>query len=277
MQTLLFIIALIPSFLSVPDLSFLPIPGEQQISHSYYILSYNEDAEQANWVYYKLTKEMLEGDVERNSNFRNDPLVTTKSASTKDYTNSGYDRGHLCPAADMKFDVKAMYESFYMSNITPQNPDFNRGIWKELESQVRTWVREKDSLYVITGPILSDNDNSIGANEVKVPNYFYKVLYDPAQNKVVAFIIPNQSSAEPFENFATSIDSLEIYTGIDFFSQLPDRLENRLESKIDLVGWFSDVAVSTSIPTKKPNNSLVKLILALSGIIIVLLIFRKRT
>lgn len=248
MYFLLIFLNLIPSPVQHQHL-YLPISPAHPITHQYYILSYNEETEQANWIYYKLTSDMLLGDAERNSNFRNDPLVSTKSASTKDYTKSGYDRGHLCPAADMKFDEKAMYESFYMSNVSPQVPEFNRGIWKNLESQIRDWTREKDSLYIVTGPIFDQTNIAIGKNQVVVPSAFYKVLYNPAQNQMIAFSLPNKASSLPFDKFASTVDSLEELTGIDFFSQLPDQLENRLESKIVLSGWFQS-ALSTSTRTK---------------------------
>jgi len=255
--------------------SYIPISSSQPIAHQYYTLSYNEDTEQANWVYYKLTADMIVGDTERSSNFRNDPLVTTKSASTKDYTNSGYDRGHLCPAADMKFSEEAMYESFYMSNISPQLPEFNRGIWKELETQVREWAKEKDSLYVVTGPIFDETNIRIGANQVKVPASFYKVLYNPAQQQMIAFILPNQASFLPFQRYTSTVDSLEELTGIDFFSQLPDNLENRLESKIVLAGWF-DSPLTTSLTSQKSNRLPLIIFMVLAGILILLIFTRKR-
>jgi endonuclease G len=268
---LLLNILLVSLFNSYQELTFIPVSSGEQISHKYYILSYNEDTEQANWVYYKLTKEMLQGDAQRNSSFRNDPLVTTKSASTKDYTMSGYDRGHLCPAADMKFDDTAMYESFYMSNVSPQIPEFNRGIWKELESQVRNWTYEKDSLYVITGPIFDDVDVRIGKNEVRVPKYLFKILYDAAYNQMIAFTLPNIASDQPFTDFVVSVDSLESLTNIDFFSQLPDSMENRLEKRIQLSSWFKDI-VDIKNKGRYSTNYTSPIILLVAVMVIILLI-----
>lgn len=264
------------SYLLWSNDSFIPISPGEIIRHNYYILSYNEDTEQANWVYYKLTKQMTRGDAKR-TNFRMDPLVSTISASVSDYTNSGYDRGHLCPAADMKFSKDAMYESFYMSNVSPQVPGFNRGIWKKLENQVRNWVQNKDSLYVVTGPIFNDSTFTIiGDNKVKVPAYFYKVLYEPAHDKMIAFILPNQPSGQPLENFTSTVDSLEMITNIDFFSQLQDELENQIESNIELDGWINSSSVPHSTSAKKSNNSLLILLLAIIGIIITLYILHRR-
>ena len=107
----------------------------QIIKHQYFTLSYSEPHEQAEWVYYKLTPQLINGTQSRTDNFRTDPMVTSGSAQLNDYKGSGFDRGHLCPAADMKINRDAMSETFYMSNMSPQHPSFNRGIWKKLKQQ----------------------------------------------------------------------------------------------------------------------------------------------
>lgn len=275
MQILLLRIFLFQTLIPFQNSSYIPVSDGENIVHQYYILSYNEDAEQANWVYFKLTKEMLVGDAKRSSNFRSDPFVSTGSASTKDYVKTGCDRGHLCPAADMKFDDRAMYESFYMSNISPQVPEFNRGIWKQLETKVRNWAHDKDSIYVVAGPIFSDMDTRIGENEVRVPTSFYKVLYEPAKERIIAFILPNKGSSIPLQEFVTTVDSVERVTSIDFFSQIPDNLENELESKIELSGWFENVSFSTSIPPKESDNTILILLMAIVGTIIIILVLKK--
>ena len=109
----------------------------------------------------------------RGDDFRPDPAVPTGSATPQDYTRSGYDRGHLAPAADMSFSVKTMSESFYMSNMSPQAPQFNRGIWSKLEKQVRHFATKEKRIVVVTGPILPvEKTITIGANKVTVPQYF---------------------------------------------------------------------------------------------------------
>jgi len=149
----------------------------QVVDHTYYSLSYSEDHEQAEWVYYMLTGEMVRsGSVSRTDNFREDPSVTTRSASLGDYKGSGYDRGHLCPAGDMQINNISMSESFYMSNMSPQEPSFNRGIWKKLESTVRNWAVKEDTIYVVTGGVLSSSKGSIGPCRVTVPEYYYKMV-----------------------------------------------------------------------------------------------------
>ena len=242
--------------------SYLPIPAKDLVQHSYYTLSYNEKYEQANWVYYILTDSMvIAGGQERTNKFKVDELVPTGSAKSSDYTKSGYDRGHLCPAADMDFNRTAMEESFLMSNVSPQTPDFNRGIWKDLETQVRDWAKQKHKLYVVTGPVFSDSNGTIGHDNVLVPGYFYKVLYDDTTHpEIIAFVLPNRKSERPLSDFAISVDELEKITGFDFFSQLPDNIEDKIESKVELAGWFAGVQApgqtATQInPNAKPEKA----------------------
>ena len=223
---------------------YLPLPAKDLIRHTYYTLSYNENYEQANWVYYTLTDSMvLNGTEERSNSFKMDGLITTGSAKSSDYTKTGYDRGHLCPAGDMGFNLKAMQESFLMSNISPQTPDFNRGIWKELETQVREWVKKEHKIIVVTGPVFKDSKGSVGKEEVLVPGYFFKIVYDVTGDpKIIAFVLPNEKSIRPITDFAVTTDEAEKLTGFDFFSQLPDTLETKLEAKVELAGWFEGFA-----------------------------------
>jgi endonuclease G len=222
------------------SVDYLPVPAKDLIIHSYYTLSYNEAYEQANWVYYSLTDSMiLNGGEERSNKFKIDKLVASGSAKSSDYTKSGYDRGHLCPAADMGFSQTAMEESFLMSNISPQVPDFNRGIWKELETTIRKWAIKERHIIVVTGPIFKENNGTIGKEQVLVPGYFFKLIYDTTDEpKLIAFILPNAKSDRPLTDFSVSVNEVEKQTGFDFFSQLPDDVETRLETNIQLAGWF---------------------------------------
>jgi len=226
------------------SVEFLPLPSNDLVRHSYYSISYNEKYEQANWVYYELTDSMvIKGGAERTNKFKADKMVVTGSAKTSDYTKSGYDRGHLCPAADMDFDPVAMEESFLMSNISPQAPEFNRGIWKELETTVREWAKKKHRIFVVAGPVFKDIKGTIGSDKVAVPGYFFKIIYDNSENpEMIAFIFPNERSDRPITDFVVTTDEAEKETGLDFFSQLPDDKESKLESTIELAGWFSGYA-----------------------------------
>jgi endonuclease G len=209
------------------------------ISHTGYSLLYNETHEQANWIAYDLTKEETNKLFDRTDKFIRDPKVKTGTANDKDYSGSGYDRGHLAPASDMGWSSTAMTESFYYSNISPQTPSFNRGIWKRLEELVRNWAIENNTIYVVTGPVLNNALTTIGANKVSVPNYFFKVILDYSEPSIkgIGFIIPNTGSSEQLQLYAVTIDSVEKFTGIDFFPSLPDEQENIIEGTLNLKSW----------------------------------------
>ena len=216
---------------------YLPKSEGEIIKHKYYTLSYNEAHEQANWVHYKLYPVFLSGSTPRTDSFKPDPLVSTKSAQLSDYRGSGYDRGHLAPAADMKYNSVAMSESFYMSNMSPQNPSFNRGIWKRLEEIIREWGKSFQIFITTAGILSNENIGSIGQNKVTIPSMYYKVIYSPEKNSMIGFLLSNKGSSSEIKSFVACIDSIESITGIDFFHELPDEIENRLESKVNLEDW----------------------------------------
>ncbi len=228
---------------STDTLDYLPSPhGGEMVFHRYYTLSYLENDEEAQWVAYVLTRDHLNvHHVDRTDWFYQDNSVTTHSAVYHDYSGSSYTRGHLAPAADMAFDTGAMRESFFMSNISPQTRAFNEGIWRELEEQTRDWARMWGRLYVITGPVLKDHTHleHIGRDKVTVPKLFYKVLLDAdlPEIKSIAFLIPNAVSDKPLMDYAVSIDSVEAVTGIDFFPQLQEHID---EGTFDKTLWPVD-------------------------------------
>lgn len=225
---------LVEEEVSVVDLS--PKSIGETVTHTYYSLAYSEDDEQAYWVYYHLTDDLIHGVESRTDDFREDPAVSTGSAALSDYKGSGYDRGHLCPAADMKLNRTSMSESFFLSNMSPQTASFNRGIWAKLEGQVRTWALEYDGLYVATGGILAAFIDTIGPNRVTVPERYYKVLYSE-KNGMIGFVLPNEGSQLPLTHFVVSVDSVEVLTGIDFYPGLNDQLEQELERAVQLGAW----------------------------------------
>ena len=224
------------------------------INHNYYSVSYSEKYEQAEWVAYKLTSAMIAGYAERKNNFKEDPLVTTRSATLADYKGSGYDRGHLCPAADMKISQEAMNESFYMSNMSPQDPSFNRGIWKSLEEKVRSWAATEGEVYVVTGGVLTSVNKTIGANQVGVPQEYYKIVYDysGSNSKMIGFVLPNKKGEKQLSEYVVPVNRIETITGIDFFPQLSDELEEALESHSNYSSWVSSTAPA---PVYKPSQS----------------------
>ncbi|MDF1573686.1 MAG: DNA/RNA non-specific endonuclease [Bacteroidales bacterium] len=211
------------------------------LSYAGFRLAYNEEYEQAAWVAYVLTREEIEqGDIDRTDDFRSDTSILTGSATPEDYRGSGFDRGHLAPAGDMKWSREAMSQSFLMSNMSPQLPAFNRGIWRRLETEVRNWAVEKDSLYVVTGPVFTAGDSLIGENQVGVPAYYFKVLVDlsPPGHDMIAFLLPHAGSSEDLLQFAIPVDSLEQLSGYDFFSGAPDQeVITWLEKQINPGNW----------------------------------------
>ena len=220
----------------------LGIPGkcDTLIDRPGYALGYIEYHEQAAFVIYKLTaREALTKEAQRTNRFRRDPEIPTGSATTADYRRSGYDRGHLAPAADMAFSGQTMADSFFYSNMSPQKPAFNRGIWKELEALVRDFAITERKIVVVTGPILPKEPQiTIGPNKVTVPTHYYKVIYDltPPQ-KMIAFILPNEGSNKALQEFAVTVDAVEKVTGLDFFSKVPKEKQERLESSFSIKAW----------------------------------------
>jgi endonuclease G len=201
------------------------------VQHTYFSLSYVEAYEQPEWTFHMICKDCF-GTSERKNNFRKDPSVRTVSAVPSDYQGTGYDRGHLVPAGDMTLNALAMSESFYMSNMSPQVPSFNRGIWKKLETQIRNWSDDYDTIYVVTGPIIKYGYSSIGENEVAVPQFYYKVIYFKSIGKMAAFIMPNEGANSELSVFQVTVDEVEETTKIDFFCGLDDELEIKLESSL---------------------------------------------
>lgn len=219
---------------------FLPSSTTGQIvHHENYSLSYNETHEQAEWVAYELKKTHLSSTNYKRPYFEIDKAVKTGAAHWRNYKKSGYDKGHLCPAGDRRFTKEAHDETFLTSNISPQEHKFNAGIWNTLEQKVRYWARKYDGVFVITGGVLKGKMKAIGDEDVSVPNQFYKVLIDnnTGNTKMIAFLMPHKDSNQPLYKFVVSVDEIEELTGINFFAQLEDDIENKLEASSSYKGW----------------------------------------
>ena len=203
----------------------------QVVKHQIYTLSYSESDEQAEWVAYKLFKNSINHSIKRKDNFRQDISITTGSATLKDYKNSGFDRGHLAPAKTMSYSKETMSDSFFMSNMSPQKPSFNRGIWKKLEEKVRDLILISDSIYVVTGPVLENSLGKIGENKVTIPSAYYKTIIRFKDDKLfgIGFLLKNEKSNRELSMFSVSIDSIEKVTGLNFFYQLDSVVQNRIE------------------------------------------------
>lgn len=208
--------------------------GGQILKRKGYTLSYNADYKTSQWVAWELTRKETKGKEGRTDKFLPDPDVLGAKAYTSDYTKSGYDRGHMAPAADMKWSRQAMEESFFMSNICPQNPNLNRGDWNDLEEKSRQWAKKYGAVYIACGPIYdTKRPKRIGNNKVAVPDAFYKVILinDKKNPKAIGFIFPNKAGHKPLNKYIVTVDSVEIRTNIDFFPTLPDEIENRIEAE----------------------------------------------
>ncbi len=221
--------------------NYLPdtINGHQIVSYTQFTLSYNETHEQADWVAYELDSTEAVMTMKRCNCFKSDRKIHSKSANKNDYSSTGFDLGHLCPAADNNMSKKANRESFRMSNISPQLPGYNREVWKELENWVRLQAIMYDTVYVVTGPVFLNNLGSVGKNQVTIPGYFYKVLLRKQGKKFysIAIMIPQLGATHDFRRYVIPVNALETITGIDFFPALPDNIENRVESQYQPNKW----------------------------------------
>ena len=224
---------------NIPDYVLPSSTTGQLVSHEHYMLSYSEAHEQAEWVAYMLKKNHLTYDDRKRPYFIEDPKVKTKSADWRNYKGSGYDRGHLCPAGDRRFSEYAYNETFYTSNISPQDRDFNAGVWNRLEKQVRQWAKHHDEVFVLTGGILEQGLEEIGEEDVAVPRHYYKIIARGKKDnlKVLGFLIEGRESSKPLKSFLVPVDSIEKYTGIDFFQKMPEAQEHILEAKVRSSGW----------------------------------------
>jgi endonuclease G len=220
-----------------------PIPNEQIVKHSAYTASYNTSHRVPNYVVHVILKDILYGNYTRSNDFRPDPMIKQNMSDSLDYWNSGYDRGHMAASADFKWNKKALSESYYYSNIIPQNPSLNQNAWNKLEMQVREWAIDNSELIVITGPVLQPDLPKIqqGSFGVSIPKYIYKIIVDyyPPTYKAIAFLFPNKNVPYELDKYVVSIDSIEKLTSIDFFKNINDSLENILEAQNSILSFDS--------------------------------------
>ena len=214
--------------------------SEKILKRSNYTISYNRNWNQPNWVAWELNKNETRGRNNRNEEFTADPdLAEAYQVESYDYSGSGYDRGHMCPAGDNHFDAKAMNESFYMSNICPQNHELNAGKWNDLEIACRKWANRYQQLFIVCGPIIDKrNGKRIGKeHEIIVPEKFFKVILITSTKpaRAIGYIFENNGSDRPYK--VHSIDEVEKITGMDFFPNLPDKIEDLVESRYEASDW----------------------------------------
>ena len=219
-----------------------PIKGrnEQILQRDGYTVSYNSATRLPNWVAWCLYEERIGGPAKRpNRAFHEDEDVPEPRATDADYYNSGFDRGHMCPAADNKLNDRMMRQSFLFTNMCPQNHNLNIGDWNEMENQCRRWAKQYNKIYIVCGPILySKKHKTIGRNKVVVPEAFFKVVLRMGENpQAIGFIYKNEAGDRPKGDYVNTVDEIERITGIDFFPALPDDIENSVEATADLNKW----------------------------------------
>lgn len=220
-------------------------PQEQMLHRYAYVTSYNKDTRTPNWVGWELTADHTDGDYARKGHkFMEDLDVPAPRATYSDIRESecGYQRGHMCPAGDNKWSYKAQKEAFLMTNICPQNGYLNERDWKYLEEACRDWAMRYGKVYIVTGPIFyGKSTNTVGEHQIAVPDAFFKVVM---RNKgashdaqAIGFIYENQSGHHDMNYYVRSVDEVEEITGLDFFYQLDNKVENKIESHSDLNKW----------------------------------------
>lgn len=233
-------------------------PGEQLVKHSAFYLSYSEKHEVPRWVANIILPDVIKGTVTRTNDFRVDSSVSTGSAveadyflkklkadSTWEYDGFGYDRGHLAPSADFRWSQKALSESYFYSNITPQIPEFNREGWGDLEDAIRSYIFRNPStqIHVITGPVLHDSLKIIkrSIHKVSIPEYFWKIAFDEKNKKAIGFIMPNEDITKPLQTYAVPISTIEKETGLRFFSKLNPEVLADIKSQKNIRDWLPEV------------------------------------
>lgn len=224
------------------DLTTVIIPDSipsDMLEYTGFSMSFNPRLHIPNYVAWELTADETNGTYSRSNRFAPDENVPA-SADTYDYLYSGYDRGHMAPAGDMKWSAQAMDESFLLTNICPQKNELNVGAWRAVEEKCRKWARRDSSLIIIAGPVLNPAPHEfIGDNRVAVPRSFFKVILAPKARPIraIAFHMPNQYIVGGMQATVTSVDNIEALTGLDFFSSLPDSIENQIEAQSSLPEW----------------------------------------
>ena len=212
---------------------------EQILLRKAYITSYNNTIKCPNWVAWHLTAEHADGACPRDNTYYEDESVPSPRATNEDYHESGWSRGHMCPAGDNKWDEVAMRESNLLTNICPQDRSLNSGLWNKIEQDCRKWARMYGDVYIVCGPVfLNKEHETIGKNKVVVPEAFFKVILrlNP-QPAAIGFVVRNNEGRKKRDQYINTVDEVERITGMDFFPALPDEIENEVEAKSDIDDW----------------------------------------
>ncbi len=213
---------------------------EQIIKRSAYIASYNKSTRCPNWVAWHLTRDHTTGNVGRMNNaFHDDNDAPHPRAMNSDYKGSGYSRGHMCPSGDNKWDHDAMYETFSMTNICPQNANLNSGVWNQIEISCRKWAERYGDVYIVCGPMFLSGkpEYYIGEHKVAVPDAFFKVVLCLNPPKAIGFVCVNDGVNKRKDKHVKSLDEVERLTGYHFFPQLPPATRSAVASQAALNEW----------------------------------------
>ena len=204
-----------------------------------YVVSYNKQTRCPNWVAWQLTADHTDGELKRMNNFHEDEDCPRPRATLQDYKGSGWSRGHMCPAGDNKWSREAMYDSFSLVNVCPQDSKHNSGVWNSMEMDCRQWARKYGEVFIVCGPVWTKGKHqTIGPNKVQVPEAFFKVVLRLKPKPAgFGFITRNNEGTKKRDLYYNSIDQVERITGIDFFPALPDDIENEVEAKADVSDW----------------------------------------
>jgi len=210
------------------------------VKYDAFMVHFNIERGIANCAIYELTIDELDGTAERPNDFEQDASVKG-CPSPENYAGSGMDRGHLVPAADLKWNPMAINQSFFLTNVCPMHKALNEGGWAKLEEKVREWVARDSALFVFTGPIVTKNDTTLAEGKITVPGSYFKIVLAPCVRpmRAIAFIYPNGHSGGRLRQYAVSIDQVEQETGLDFLGALPDEKEQQMEKAINLEAWLN--------------------------------------
>ena len=236
----------VPTHYPMPDYIIkicMPKPfddiSEVILRKSTYIVSYNKDTKLPNWVAWNLSADHTDGPYRRLGNFYEDAEAPQPRATNDDYKGSGWSRGHMCPAGDNKWNEKAMFDTFSLVNVCPQNANLNSGLWNSIEIDCRRWARKFGDIYIVCGPVLLNSEHeTIGENKVVVPEAYFKVILClQGKAKALGYIIRNSDGMKKHDLYINTVDEVERITGYDFFPALPDSIENVVEASANIDDW----------------------------------------
>lgn len=251
------------------------LEDEELICHSAFCLVYDDNHKMAKWTAHIISREIVNGVVSRTNDFRVDSLIKNGTAEEEDYfltkkdesgntiyDGFGYDRGHLAPSADFRWSEKALSESYYYSNMTPQLPEFNREIWAKIEDFLRQYIYNNPTkdIYIVTAPVIKDDlkKQERSKNKISIPEYHYKIAVDLEDKKGIAFLVPQKNLGNPIEYYVVTIDTIENITNINFYPKLSEQDEKLIESESDIGKWRSGRSKNDQTPLDiktLPKNS----------------------